>query len=464
MRLRTISYPSPDLYTHTHITSVHFHHNIIDAHVLDLHVGPDGSTSKQSSSANGTSGHGSGILGRAAAGLRVTGGVLAQASGVRGVAAGDGNDLSGQSSVGGSRRRNTGSVRNVAAGRGTRVGVGGLVVGLGAVCGCGVVGGQDGVEDVQDTVGEQDVGGDDAGAVHEDFTVDDGDGDVVAAEGGNCAVGQRAAVGDGAVDDVVLQDRGGFFGGQVGEGGADVLEGGVVWCEDGQIGGGCDGFGEAGCVDGTEEGAETGFLSDGADVRREGEQTIDNVDHSTIEGNVLVVLLVYIQVGLNQSESTYSFSNRDIVLESRDHNDLAVAYTAFDNLTTSDIGKGSVVEQSSGEGRSLCDVLRAELANENVVVEKSLEEALLAGRGQYTGAVQCVQSIVGRSQQCNVLGASECGCKIRLALQQADEGGQVLVAGEDRGEVGGAGVFLSSSSNDCSCSEEGLSELHDEYA
>lgn len=317
---------------------------------------------------------------------------------------------------------------------------------------------------MEDTVGEQDVGGDDAGAVYKDFTVDNGDGDVVAAESGDCAVGKRAAVGDGAVDDVVLQDRGGFFGGQVGEGGANVLEGGVVWCEDGQIGGGCDGFGEAGCVDGTEEGAETGFLSDGADVRREGEQTIDNVDHSTIKGNVLVVLLVYIQVGLNQSESTYSFSNRDIVLESRDHNDLAVAYTAFDNLTTSDIGKGSVVEQSSGEGRSLCDVLRAELANENVVVEKSLKEALLAGRGQYTGAVQCVQSIVGRSQQCNVLGASECGSKIRLALQQADEGGQVLVAGEDRGEVGGAGVFLSSSSNDCSCSEEGLSELHDEYA
>ena len=36
---------------------------------------------------------------------------------------------------------------------------------------------------MQDTVGEQDVGGDDAGAVHVDVAVDDGDCDVVAAEG-----------------------------------------------------------------------------------------------------------------------------------------------------------------------------------------------------------------------------------------------------------------------------------------
>jgi hypothetical protein len=205
-------------------------------------------------------------------------------------------------------------------------------------------------------------------------------------------------------------------------------------------------------------------LSDGADVRREGEEAVDDVDNSTVEGNVLVVLLVYIRVGWDRSELTYSFGDSDIVLESRDYNDLAIAYAAFNDLAASDIGKGSVIEQCGGEGRSLCDVFRAEFADENVVVEKSLEVALLTSRGQCTRAVQCVQSIVGRGQQGNVLSAAKCGCKIRLALQQADESCQVLVAGEDRGEVGRAGVFLSSSSNDCSCSEEGLSELHDGYA
>jgi hypothetical protein len=172
--------------------------------MVSLHVGPDGSTAKQRSSTNSTSGHSSGILRRATASLRVASGVLAHSSGVRGVVGSNSNDLSCQSSVGRSRRRDAGSVRHVAAGRGAGVSVGGLVVGLGAVGGLGGVGGQDGVEDVQDAVGEQDVCGDDAGAVDEDFAVDDGDGDVVAAEGGDCAVGQRAAVGDGAVDHMIL--------------------------------------------------------------------------------------------------------------------------------------------------------------------------------------------------------------------------------------------------------------------
>jgi hypothetical protein len=151
---------------------------------------------------------------------------------------------------------------------------------------------------VQDTVGEQDVGGDDAGAVHVDVAVDDGDCDVVAAEGrDDGAVGQSAAVGDCAVDDVVLQDRGDLFGGQVCEGGADGLESGVVGSEDGEVRCSGDGFGEAGCVHCVKEGAEAGFLGDGADVRREGEETVNNVDDSAVEGNVLVVSSVYIQVG-----------------------------------------------------------------------------------------------------------------------------------------------------------------------
>ena len=283
-------------YIHFHISSTHFQLGIVISHVLYLHVGQESSASKQCSGTNGTSRHRSGTLRPGAASLRVTGGVLAYGTGVLGVVRSDGGVFAGESGVSGSRRRNAGSVGHVAARRGAGVSVGGLVVGLGAVGRLGGVGGEDRVEDVQDTVGEQDVGGDDAGAVHKDFTFDDGDGDVVAAEGRDGAVGQRAAVGDCAVDDVVLQDRGGFFGGEVGEGGADVLEGGVVGGEDGEVRGGGDSFGKAGCVDCTEEGAETGFLSDGADVRREGEEPVDNVDDSTVEGNVLMASLVNIRI------------------------------------------------------------------------------------------------------------------------------------------------------------------------
>lgn len=74
---------------------------------------------------------------------------------------------------------------------------------------------------------------------------------------------------------------------------------------------------------------------------------------------------------------TYGFSHSDIVLESRDGNDLVVFHTALDDLSAADVGKSSVIEQSGRESRSLRDVLRAERTNEDVVVEKSLQEAFL---------------------------------------------------------------------------------------
>ena len=170
---------------------------------LDLHVGKDGSTSEQSGSANGTSGHGSSVLGRIAASLGVTGGVVANLTAVLGVATSDGDGGGHQSIVAGSGRGDARSEGHIAAGRGAGVRVRGLIIGLGTIGGLRGVGRQDGVEDVQNTIGQQDVGGDDAGTVHEDFAVNDGDGHVVATESGDGAVGQRAAVGDGAIDDVV---------------------------------------------------------------------------------------------------------------------------------------------------------------------------------------------------------------------------------------------------------------------
>lgn len=50
-------------------------------------------------------------------------------------------------------------------------------------------------------VRDQDVRGDDTGAVDEDLAVDDGDGDVVATESGDGAVRQRAAVSDSPIND-----------------------------------------------------------------------------------------------------------------------------------------------------------------------------------------------------------------------------------------------------------------------
>ena len=171
-----------------------------------LHVRKNGSTSKQGSGTNGTSLDGSGKSGRAAAGLGVAGRVLTNGTSVSGEARGDGVVGGSQGSVAGSGGWDVGGVRDVAAGGGARVGNERLVVRLGAVGGGVVGGGKNAIEDVQDTVGDQDIGGDDTSAVDEDLAVNDGDGNVATAESGDGAVGQRAAVCDGAVDDVVLQD------------------------------------------------------------------------------------------------------------------------------------------------------------------------------------------------------------------------------------------------------------------
>lgn len=208
---------------------------------------------------------------------------------------------------------------------------------------------------MQDTVGDQDVSGDDAGAVHEDFAVDDGDGDVAAAEGGDGAIGQRAAVGDGAVNDVVLQDGSSLLGSEVAQGRADVLKRSVVGSEDGQVGCGVDSFGEVGGVDSTQESTQTSFLGDHADVRGNGEEAIDDMDHTTVECDVLEQIISFVSNPKFVVSMTYSFSDSDVVLESRDSKNLIVLDADFDDLTASDIGEGSVVEESRREGWSLGD-------------------------------------------------------------------------------------------------------------
>ena len=143
---------------------------------------------------------------------------------------------------------------------------------------------------MEDTVGEQDVCGDDASAVHEDFAVDDGDGDVAATESGDGAVGQRAAVCYGAVDDVVLEDFGSLLGSEVAQGRADILERSVVGGEDGQIWGGVDGLGQVRCVNGTQECTQASFLGNDADVRWESEEAVDDMDHTSVKCDVLEII------------------------------------------------------------------------------------------------------------------------------------------------------------------------------
>jgi hypothetical protein len=86
-------------------------------------------------------------------------------------------------------------------------------------------------------------------------------------------------------------------------------------------------------------------LSDGADIRRDSEESVDDVDDTAVECNVLTIVSLHrLSVGWN-----------DLQLQSRSRY-LVVYHAALDNLATSDIGIGSVVEESGREGGSLSDV------------------------------------------------------------------------------------------------------------
>lgn len=111
---------------------------------------------------------------------------------------------------------------------------------------------------MQHAVLNQDVGVDDARGVDKDCAVRaDGDFEFFAVEGGEFGVvAERGAVAYCALDDVVLQDRGELFVGDVATGGSEALEGIVVGAEDSYVGSGFEGGDEVGLGGGAGEGGE----------------------------------------------------------------------------------------------------------------------------------------------------------------------------------------------------------------
>ncbi len=119
---------------------------------------------------------------------------------------------------------------------------------------------------MHDTAGHEDVRVHDPGAVDEDGAVLDGDCEIGATKRLDGGVGQTAAVGDGAVDDVVLEDGGGLRRGDVAQSGGDVLEGVVGRREDGDVGRPVERGREVRGVDGPEQGGQVGVLCHGGEV------------------------------------------------------------------------------------------------------------------------------------------------------------------------------------------------------
>lgn len=156
---------------------------------------------------------------------------------------------------------------------------------------------------------------------------------------------------------------------------------------------------------------------------------------------------------------TYSLGDRCVVLQAGNDENIIVIRTKLDNLSSSNIGESSVVEEGRSERGSLCDVLRGKLTDKDVIVEQSLNEAFLRCL-RSAGAVQGFKSLVRRSQKGDILCFRKCLCDFRVAFQHADQARQVLISAQDRGEVSCAGVFLCPCGGNRQCGSQELFELH----
>lgn len=144
------------------------------------------------------------------------------------------------------------------------------------------------VNNVNDTTGDEDIRGNDTRGVDKNRAIVNGDGQILAVDSrDDGAVPQGAAVSDSAVYDMVCEDVGQVSGGEGTETRADGLEGSVPGREDGYVAEAVDSGDEAGVGERAGEGGQAGGDGGVGGALGEGEDAVDDVDHTAGEVDVL---------------------------------------------------------------------------------------------------------------------------------------------------------------------------------
>lgn len=143
------------------------------------------------------------------------------------------------------------------------------------------------VNNVRNTVGDENVASDNAGVVDEDASLVDGDGQVGAVSSTeNGSVGKTRAVADSAVDYVVGQDVGDVGGGKVSKTTTDGLESGVRGREDGDIRGVVDNIDKASGVERPAKGDQVGSGKSVGSILWQSKEVVNDMNDTTGEVNV----------------------------------------------------------------------------------------------------------------------------------------------------------------------------------
>ena len=202
---------------------------------------------------------------------------------------------------------------------------------------------------MDNTVGDQNISNNDGGVVDLDTRLGNLDLDVGSVESWDLARLELGGVGNGASDDVVGQDVGKLLDGKSGSDLGDSLESLVGWSEDGDVlslGYGAD---EISLGEGTGELSKvvsSGGISDGC---WDGENGVDNVDDSSIEGDI-------------------GGGDLGLGAVSREDGNSTVLGHSLNDLSTGDVGVGGVGQQSWNKGGSLGEVSGLEDTSRDDVV------------------------------------------------------------------------------------------------
>jgi hypothetical protein len=141
---------------------------------------------------------------------------------------------------------------------------------------------------VNNTVGNEDIRDDDAGTIYKDLSANNGDSQVGTVDSlERSSVLEAAAVADSSGNNVVGKDAGDLLNRKVGKTGADSLESSIARGEDGDVLGGVDSLDKLGSSKSTGKRRKTGSDGGVGSSFGDGENSVNNVDNTAGEGNIL---------------------------------------------------------------------------------------------------------------------------------------------------------------------------------
>jgi hypothetical protein len=285
-----------------------------------------------------------------------------------------------------------------------------------------LVGVEDTINNVDNTVGDENIRNDDLGLVDKDSAVVDSDVELCAIGSGQSTVLEVAAVANSAVDDVVRKNVGEVTLAGIGENRTNLGKSAVVGNKDSDV----LLTGKVGQNLGLSEGASSGGKVGGdgrvGKVHRDGENTVDDVNNTSSEVEILES-----QKGqCYEWIVTYSLGDIGLSTETTVEADSIVHGHGLDALSTSDVGVCRVGQVCRNEGSHVHvgDVAGIVGAVQDVVRQKVGDIAGVVVDHASNGGVleELLEGIVTRGQDGDISKTAKVSKKAGLSGDETCEG------------------------------------------